>query len=99
MICAGLQISSGKYREFVLTHSAPLDSLLDRSVGSRMRNVAVLPPIKSEVRIALMSLTAFQEIRTQDLIASARSLPGGTKVHIPDRVTAIMLLLGTPSLD
>jgi hypothetical protein len=64
-----------------------------------MRNIAVLPPIKSKVRIALMSLTAFQEIGTQDLIASARSLPGGTKVHVPDRVTAIVLLLGTRSLD
>jgi hypothetical protein len=53
-----------------------------------MRNVAVLPAIKSKVRMALMSLTAFQEISTQDLIASARSLPGGTKVHIPDRATS-----------
>jgi hypothetical protein len=64
-----------------------------------MRNIAVLPPIKSKVRTALMSLTAFEEISTQDLIALARSLPGGTKVHIPDRVTAIVLLLGTRSLD
>jgi hypothetical protein len=64
-----------------------------------MRNLAVLPPIKSKVRMALMSLTAFEEISTQDLIAGARSLPGGTKVHIPDRVTAIVLLLGTRSLD
>jgi hypothetical protein len=64
-----------------------------------MRNIAVLPPIRSEVRVALMRFTAFQEISTQDLIASARSLPGGTRVHIPDRVTAIVLLLGTRSLD
>ena len=49
--------------------------------------------------MALMGLTAFHEISTQDLIAWARSLPGGTKVHIPDRVTAIVLLLGTRSLD
>jgi hypothetical protein len=64
-----------------------------------MRNIAVLPPIKSKAQMALMSLTAFQEISTRDLIASARSLPGGTKVCIPDRVTAIVLLLGTRSLD
>jgi hypothetical protein len=64
-----------------------------------MRHVAVLPPIKSKVLMALMSLTAFQEISTQDLISSARSLPGGTKVYIPDRVTAIVLLLGSRSLD
>jgi hypothetical protein len=49
--------------------------------------------------MALMNLTAFHEIDTQDLIASARSVPGGTKVHIPDRLTAIVLLLGTRSLD
>jgi hypothetical protein len=64
-----------------------------------MRNVAVLLPITSKVRMALMNLAAFREIDTQDLIASARSVPGGTKIHIPDRVTAIVLLLGTRSLD
>jgi hypothetical protein len=30
-----------------------------------MRNVAVLPPIKSKVRVALVNLTAFEEIGTQ----------------------------------
>jgi hypothetical protein len=60
-----------------------------------MRNVAVLPPIKNEVRVALLNLTAFKETSTQELIAMARALPGGTKVHIPDRLTAIALLLGT----
>ncbi|HEX7422848.1 MAG TPA: hypothetical protein VF311_03020 [Terriglobales bacterium] len=64
-----------------------------------MRNVAVLPPIKSTVRVALMNLTAFKEISTQELIARARALPGGTKVHIPDRLTAIVLLLGTGPVD
>ena len=64
-----------------------------------MRNVAVLPPIKSKVRAALMNLTAFKEISTQQLIAMARALPGGTKVHIPDRLTAIVLLLGTRPVD
>ena len=64
-----------------------------------MRNVAVLPPIKNEVRVALLNLTAFKEISTQNLIAMARALPGGTKVHIPDRLTAIVLLLGTQSVD
>ena len=63
-----------------------------------MRNVAVLPPIKYELRAALMHLTAFKEISTQDLLAMARALPGGTKVDIPDRLTAIVLLLGTRPL-
>ena len=60
-----------------------------------MSHVAVLPPIKSTVRVALMNLTVFEKVSTQELIAMARALPGGTKVHIPDRLTAIVLLLGT----
>ena len=64
-----------------------------------MRHVAVLPPIKSKVRVALMNLTVFNGISTQDLIAMARTLPGGTKVHIPDRLTAIVLLWGTRLVD
>jgi hypothetical protein len=60
-----------------------------------MRNVAVLPPVKNELRAALLNLTAFKNFTTYDLIAMARALPGGTKVHIPDRLTAIVLLLGT----
>ena len=67
-------------------------------VGS-MRNIAVLPPIKSQVQVALMNLTAFKEISTQALIGMARVLPGGTRVHIPDRLTAIVLLLGTRHVD
>jgi hypothetical protein len=63
-----------------------------------MRNVAVLPPVKNELRAALLNLIAFKNFTTQDLIAMARAVPGGTKVHIPDRVTAITLLLGTRPL-
>ena len=60
-----------------------------------MRNVAVLPPVKNELQSALLNLSAFKNFTTQDLIAMARAVPGGTKVHIPDRLTAIVLLLGT----
>ena len=60
-----------------------------------MRNVAVLPPVKSELQSALLNLPEFKNFATHDLIAMARALPGGTKVHIPDRLTAIALLLGT----
>lgn len=60
-----------------------------------MRDVAVLPPVKATVRAALLNLTAYKEIPTPQLIAAARALPGGTKVHCPDRLTAIVLLLGT----
>lgn len=63
-----------------------------------MRNVAVLPPVKSELQSALLNLTPFKNFTTQDLIEMARAVPGGTKVHIPDRLTAIALLLGTRPL-
>jgi len=59
----------------------------------------VLPPIASKARMALLNLTAFLKISTPDLIAMAEALPGGTKVHIPDRITAMVLLLGTRSVD
>ena len=55
----------------------------------------MLPPIKTKLRDALLSLAAYKDIPTQQLIAAARALPGGTKVHIPDRLSAIVLLLGT----
>ena len=55
----------------------------------------MLPPIKTTLRVALLSLSAYKEIPTEQLIEAARALPGGTKVHCPDRLTAIVLLLGT----
>ena len=60
-----------------------------------MRNVAVLPPVKNELHTALLNLADFKYFSTDDLISMARALPGGTKVHIPNRLTAIALLLGT----
>lgn len=59
----------------------------------------MLPPIKTELRNALLGLVAYQEIPTGQLIAAARALPGGTKVYCPDRLTAIVLLLGTRLID
>jgi hypothetical protein len=64
-----------------------------------MPNLAVLPPIKGNARMALLNVTAFQDISTDDLIAMAHALPGGTKVYIADRLTAIVLILGTRPLD
>lgn len=60
-----------------------------------MRDVVVLPPVKATVRAALLNIAAYKDIPTPQLIAAARALPGGTKVHCPDRLTAIVLLLGT----
>ena len=64
-----------------------------------MRDLAVLPPIKNQLRAALLSLAAYKEISTEQLIAAVRALPGGTKVHCSDRLTAIVLLLGTRLVD
>ncbi len=49
--------------------------------------------------MALLNLTAFQEISTNELIAMTQAVPGGTKVLVPDRITAIVLLLGTQPVD
>ena len=59
----------------------------------------MLPPIKTTIRAALLSLAAYKEVSTPQLLAAARALPGGTKVHCPDRLTAIVLLLGTRLAD
>ena len=59
----------------------------------------MLPPIKTQLRAALLNLAAYKEIPTEQLIAAARALPGGTKVHCPDRLTAIVLLLGTRPVE
>jgi hypothetical protein len=64
-----------------------------------MRDLAVLPPIKARLRVALLNLAAYKEISTEQLIVATRALPGGTKVHCPDRITAIVLLLGTRLVD
>jgi hypothetical protein len=64
-----------------------------------MRKFAVLPPIKGKAQMALLNLTIFQEISTDELITMAQALPGGTKVQIPDRLTAIVLILGTRPMD
>ena len=38
-----------------------------------MRNVAVLPPVKSELRGALLKLSDFENFATHELIAMARA--------------------------
>jgi len=60
-----------------------------------MYRLAVLPPIRSQVRMALMNHSDFKNIATEQLMEMARCLPGGRKVDLPDRVTAIAFLLGT----
>ena len=58
---------------------------------------AILPPIRNQVRMALMNLSDYRNISTEQLLAMARGLPGGRKVDLPDRITTIAFLLGTRS--
>jgi hypothetical protein len=60
-----------------------------------MRDLAVLPPIKTKLRVALLNIAAYKDIPTEQLKQMACQLPGGTRVHLPDRVTTIAFLLGT----
>ena len=59
----------------------------------------MLPPIRSHVRAALLSLTDYKDISTEQLKQMARQLPGGSRVHLPDRVATIAFLLGTRLVD
>ena len=58
-------------------------SIFGFSEDLSMTRVAVLPPLRTTVRIALMRIAAYEKISTPQLIEAARALPGGTKVHIP----------------
>ncbi len=60
-----------------------------------MDRLVVLPPIRSRVRSALINLSDFKNIPTEQLMVMARELPGGRKVALPDRITIIAFLLGT----
>lgn len=64
-----------------------------------MGRVIVLPPVKDRVRSALLNLAEFKDISTDQLKQAARELPGGGRVHFPDRVTIIAFLLGTRIVD
>jgi len=64
-----------------------------------MDHLAVLPPIVSRVRTALMNLVDYRNISTEQLMEMARALPGGRKVDLPDRITIIAFLLGTRPAD
>ena len=45
--------------------------------------------------MALLHLADYKDIPTEQLKQMARQLPGGSRVHLPDRVTTIAFLLGT----
>jgi hypothetical protein len=64
-----------------------------------MEQRIVLPPIRSHIRPALLNLTDYKDIPTDQLMQMARQLPGGSRVHLPDRVTTIAFLLGTRQIE
>jgi len=59
----------------------------------------VLPAIRERFRTALLSLADYKDISTEQLKQMARQLPGGGRVHLPDRVTTIAFLLGTRQVE
>jgi hypothetical protein len=64
-----------------------------------MEQRIVLPPVKSHIRAALLRLADYKDITTEQLKQMARQLPGGSRVHLPDRVTTIAFLLGTRQIE
>ncbi len=63
------------------------------------KNSVNLPKVKKELQDTMKDLPRFKNVETQDLIRLASQVPGGNKVSITDRLTAIVLLLGTKKLD
>jgi len=59
----------------------------------------MLPPVKDRLRMALLNLADYKDIPTEQLKQMARQLPGGGRIHLPDRVTTIAFLLGTRLVD
>lgn len=64
-----------------------------------MERLIVLPPISDRVRTALLNLAEYKDLSTEQLRLMARQLPGGGRVHLPDRVTTIAFLLGTRPIE
>ena len=52
------------------------------------------PPIKEEYHNALQELPYFARLTTKQLVDEANCTPGGEKCQIPDRVTAIAIIMG-----
>jgi hypothetical protein len=59
----------------------------------------VLPPVSERVRTALLNLADYKDLSTERLQQMARQLPGGSRVHFPDRATIVAFLLGTQQIE
>ena len=64
-----------------------------------MERLIVLPPVSDRLRTALLNLPDYRDILTDQLTRIARQLPGGSRVHLPDRVTTIAFILGTRQIE
>lgn len=64
-----------------------------------MERLIVLPAVSDRFRTALLNLADYKDLPTGRLQQMARQLPGGGRVHLPDRVTTIALLLGTRNIE
>ena len=64
-----------------------------------MERLLVLPAVSSRFHTALLNLPDYREVPTDQLKRIARQLPGGGRVHLPDRITTIAFLLGTRQIE
>ena len=64
-----------------------------------MERLVVLPAVSDRFRMALLNLRDYRDIPTDQLKRIARQLPGGSRVHLPDRVTTLAFLLGTRQIE
>jgi hypothetical protein len=64
-----------------------------------MERLVVLPAVSDRFRTALLNLPDYRDIPTDQLKRIARHLPGGSRVHLPDRVTTIAFLVGTRQIE
>jgi hypothetical protein len=64
-----------------------------------MERLIVLPPISDRVRSALLNLPDYKDLPTEQLKQMARQLPGGSRVHLPDRATTVAFLMGTRHIE
>lgn len=57
-----------------------------------------LVSIPAGIKEIMLNLPRFKSVDVTDLIKMAKLVPGGNKVNVSDRLTAIVLLIGTKKL-
>lgn len=61
--------------------------------------MVTLPAISESKQVILLNLPAFAKMSDEQVKAAARRVPGGHKVSLTDRATAIAVVVGTRDLN